>query len=172
MIETVADLREGLRSRGSDLVIRQGKPEDEIASLVKDLDIDAVYWHEEVTSEETEVEQRVEAALNHLKVTSEVYWGATLYHPDDLPFEIKKLPEVDSQVFPTFAAPEKLPSLPTEIDLGGLPNLSDLGLEPTPIDDRGVLQFKGGESEALKRLQHYFWDADRLQIYKKRVTAC
>jgi len=177
LIETVADLRKGLRSRGSDLVIRQGKPEDEITAIVKDLNIDAVYWHEEVTSEETEVEQRVETALNQLKVTSEVYWGATLYHPDDLPFEIKKLPEVftqfrkavekDSQVFPTFAAPEKLPSLPTAIDLGELPTLSDLGLEPTPIDDRGVLPFKGGESEAFKRLQHYFWDTDRLQIYKE-----
>ncbi|MEM8503542.1 MAG: DASH family cryptochrome [Cyanobacteria bacterium P01_D01_bin.1] len=177
LIETVADLQEGLRSRGSDLVIRQGKPEEEIAVLVKALNINAVYWHEEVTSEETEVEQRLETALNQLKVTSEVYWGTTLYHPDDLPFEIKQLPEVftqfrkavekGSQVFPTFTAPESLPSLPTEVETGRLPSLSDLGLEPAPIDEKGVLQFKGGESEGLKRLQHYFWDADRLQTYKE-----
>ncbi len=177
LIETVADLRKELRSRGSDLVIRQGKPEEEIPSLIKTLNIHAVYWHEEVTSEETDIEQRVEAALNHLKITSEVYWGATLYHPDDLPFDINQLPEVftqfrkavekSSQVFPTFATPEKLSSLPREVNSGELPSLPDLGIEPNSIDAKGVLQFKGGESEGLKRLQHYFWDTDRLQTYKE-----
>ncbi|MGB3789060.1 MAG: DASH family cryptochrome, partial [Phormidesmis sp.] len=177
LIETVADLRKELRSRGSNLVIRHGKPEEEIPSLIKTLNIHAVYWHEEVTPEETDIEQRVEAALNRLKVTSEVYWGATLYHPDDLPFEISQLPEVftqfrkavekNSQVFPTFATPEKLSPLPREVDPGELPSLPDLGIEPNSIDAKGVLQFKGGESEGLKRLQHYFWDTDRLQTYKE-----
>ncbi len=177
LLETVADLREGWRSRGSDLVIRQGKPEDEIPKLVKALNIESVYWHEEVTSEETDIERKVEKALKDLRVASEVYWGATLYHPDDLPFEINRLPEVftqfrkaiekESQISPAFSTPEKLPPLPTEVDPGKIPTLSELGLEESPIDPRGVLQFKGGETEAFKRLQHYFWDADRLQVYKE-----
>lgn len=177
LIETVAELRAEMRSRGGNLVIRQGKPEEEIPTLVKAFNIAAVYWHEEVTSEETEVEQRLEAALNQLQVASEVYWGATLYHPDDLPFETSQLPEVftqfrkavekDSQVFPTFHTPEKLPPLPDELEPGRLPSLSELGLEQTPIDEKGVLQFKGGESEGLRRLRHYFWEADRLQVYKE-----
>nr|WP_121971516.1 deoxyribodipyrimidine photo-lyase [Leptolyngbya sp. BC1307] len=49
LIETVADLRRSLQAKGSNLVIRQGKAEEEIPELVKTLDIDAVYWHEEVT---------------------------------------------------------------------------------------------------------------------------
>ncbi|EDX86882.1 cryptochrome, DASH family [Synechococcus sp. PCC 7335] len=177
LIETVAALKAELRSRGSNLVILQGKPEEEIPALVKAFDIAAVYWHEEVTPEEIEVEQRLETVLNQLKVTSEVYWGATLYHPDDLPFEVSQLPEVftqfrkaiekNTQVFPTFPTPEKLPSLPNEIEPGELPSLSDLGLERTPIDEKGVLPFKGGESKGLDRLQHYFWNADRLQRYKE-----
>lgn len=177
LIETVADLREGWRSRGSNLVIRQGKPEAEIPQLVKALNIDAVYWHEEITSEETDIEHKVEQALKELKVASEVYWGATLYHPDDLPFEINRLPEVytqfrkavekESQVAPTFPTPEKLPPLPEAVDPGELPTLSDFSLEENPIDPRGVLDFRGGETEAFKRLQHYFWDADRLQVYKE-----
>ena len=50
------------------------------------------------------------------------FWGHTLYHPDDLPFEIQKLPELftnfrkdvenNSTVNPTFLIPKKLPSLP------------------------------------------------------------
>ena len=177
LLETVADLRKGWRSRGSDLVVRQGKPEDEIPKLVKALNIESVYWHEEVTSEETDIERKVEKALKDLRVASEVYWGATLYHPDDLPFEINRLPEVftqfrkavekESQISPTFPTPEKLPALPTDVDPGEIPTLTDLKLEESPIDPKGVLQFKGGETEAFNRLQHYFWDADRLQVYKE-----
>ncbi len=177
LCETVEDLRVGLRSRGSNLVIRQGKPEIEIPALVKALNIDAVYWHEEVTSEETDVDQAVEKALADLKVSSEVYWGATLYHPDDLPFKIQQLPEVftefrkavekKAQVLPTFPTPKSLPALPQAIDPGVLPTLAELGLEESPIDPKGVLAFKGGETEALKRMQHYFWQADRLQVYKE-----
>ena len=177
LLETVADLREGWRSRGSNLIIRQGKPEAEIPALVEALNIDAVYWHEEATSEETDVDQAVEKALEDLNVTSKAYWGTTLYHPNDLPFEIKNLPEVytqfrkavekESQVLPTFPTPDKLPALPKEIDLGELPTLAALGLEESPIDPKGVLAFKGGETEAFRRLQHYFWDADQLQVYKE-----
>lgn len=177
LLETIADLRQSYQAKGSNLVIRQGKPEDEIPTLVKALNIDAVYWHEEVTAEETAVEQGVEKALNTLKVASEVYWGATLFHPDDLPFELKKLPEVftqfrkaaekESQIFLPFPVPDKLPVLPADIQPGELPKLSDLGLEEQSIDPKGVLLFKGGETAALERLQHYFWDADRLQVYKE-----
>ncbi|MEL6489097.1 MAG: DASH family cryptochrome [Cyanobacteria bacterium J06621_3] len=177
LLETVADLRQSLQSKGCDLVIRQGKPEEEIPALVKALNVDSVYWHEEVTSEETNVEKAVEQALSELKTASEVYWGATLFHPDDLPFEIEKLPEVftqfrkaaekESQVFPPFPAPDKLPALPEDLDTGELPKLSNFDLKESVIDPKGVLQFKGGETEGLKRLQHYFWDADRLQVYKE-----
>lgn len=177
LLETIADLRQSLQARGSNLVIRQGKPEEEIATLVNDLNVDAVYWHEEVTSEEIAVERNVEKALSALKVSSEVYWGATLYHPDDLPFEMNKLPEVftqfrksaekESQVFPPFPTPEKLPPLPEGLSVGDLPALSDFGLEFQQIDNKSVLAFKGGETAAFERLQHYFWDADRLQVYKE-----
>ncbi|MEL6814313.1 MAG: DASH family cryptochrome, partial [Cyanobacteria bacterium J06598_3] len=98
------------------------------------------------------------------------------YHPDDLPFELNRLPEVftqfrkavekETQVSPTFPTPKQLPALPAETDLGELPSLAALGLEPRDIDAKGVLAFKGGETEGFARLQHYFWDADRLQVYK------
>ncbi|MEL6333166.1 MAG: deoxyribodipyrimidine photo-lyase, partial [Cyanobacteria bacterium J06626_26] len=87
LLESVADLRASLQAKGADLLIRHGKPENVIPTLAKSLQVDAVYWHEEVTAEEIAVEKGVEQALNQLKVTSEVYWGATLFHPDDLPFE-------------------------------------------------------------------------------------
>ena len=176
LLESVADLRQSLKAKGSDLVIRHGKPEEEIPTLVKALQVDAVYWHEEVTSEELAVDAALEKQLAQLKVGYEVYWGATLYHPDDLPFEVSQLPKVftsfrkkvekSSSVYPAFATPTKLSSLPN-LETGQLPTLATLGLEKKTPDSRGVLLFKGGETEALKRLDHYFWDADKLRVYKQ-----
>ncbi|MEL6248864.1 MAG: DASH family cryptochrome [Cyanobacteria bacterium J06648_16] len=176
LLESVADLRQSLQAKGSDLIICKGKPEDEIPQIAEALTVDAVYWHEEVTSEELAVDRALEQALAQRKISYEVYWGATLYHPDDLPFEVSQLPEVFTQfrkkvekgstVAPTFPTPEKLPPLP-EIERGEVPTIQQLGLEPQEIDDRGVLQFQGGETAGLERMQHYFWEADQLKVYKK-----
>lgn len=176
LLESVADLQASLQAKGTDLVIRHGKPEAEIPTLAKALQADAVYWHEEVTSEELAVDAAIEQQLTQLKIGYEVYWGATLYHPDDLPFKVSQLPKVftsfrkkvekNSSVYPTFAAPKQLSPLP-EVNVGKLPTLDTLGLEKKTPDSRGVLAFKGGETEALKRLQHYFWEADKLRVYKQ-----
>ncbi|MEM9164720.1 MAG: DASH family cryptochrome, partial [Cyanobacteria bacterium P01_F01_bin.4] len=176
LIDSVANLRASLQSKGGDLVVRQGQPEAEIPKIIEALGVDAVYWHEEVTPEELAVDAALEDQLKRLRVSYEVYWGATLYHPDDLPFEISQLPNIftrfrkqvekHSTVYPTFAAPTSLPRLP-DIDPGDLPTLKQLGLTPQVIDQRGVLQFQGGETAGFERMQHYFWQADCLRRYKE-----
>ena len=162
LLESVADLRRSLRQLGSNLLIRRGKPEEIIPTLVQELGIDSVYWHEEVTTEELAVEQALEAKLEPLGIRSQIYWGAALYHPDNLPFAISRLPEVftqfrkkverDSSVDAAFPAPDQLPSLPN-VDIGKLPNLKDLGLHEPEDDDRAVLRFEGGEA-AANTLRH------------------
>ena len=176
LLEAIADLRASLRSLGSDLIIRQGLPEAIIPELVKQLQISAVYCHGEVTSEETAVETALKAALRPLGVKLETFWGHTLYHPDNLPFEIPELPELFTNfrkqvekyanVDPTFPTPQRLSPLPA-VEAGELPQLADLGLEPPMVDERAVVQFKGGETAGLVRLQEYFWQRDRLKIYKE-----
>ncbi|MGF1514954.1 MAG: DASH family cryptochrome [Elainellaceae cyanobacterium] len=176
LLESAADLRENLRSLGSDLVIRCGEPETVIPALVGDLEIDSVYYYREVTSEEIRVEDAVAAALEPLDIRVQSFWGATLHHVDDLPFEIGKLPDVftrfrkavekESTVYPTFARPDALPSLP-EVDLGELPTPEQLGVKTRAFDERGVLNFKGGETAGQARLKDYFWQQDALRRYKQ-----
>ena len=176
LLESLVDLRQSLRAMGSNLVIRQGRPEEMIPVFAKEWRVDAVYWHEEVTAEERAVDQALEQELEILKVQTRAYWGATLYHPDSLPFEIQQLPEVftqfrqqverQSSVDSTFPAAEQLPPLPS-LDIGEIPRLEDLGLpEPEP-DQRAVLSFAGGERAGLQRLHHYVWEADCLKSYKQ-----
>jgi deoxyribodipyrimidine photo-lyase len=38
---------------------------------------------------------------------------------------------------------------------------------PSISDDRAVLPFTGGENEASKRLQHYFWETENISTYKE-----
>jgi len=176
LLESVADLRRSLQSLGSDLIIRQGNPEVVIPDLAKQLGITAVYYHQEVTSEEIAVEESINQALAAIGVKCQRFWGHTLYHPDDLPFEVSQLPEVftnfrkqvekESTINPTFPTPTKLPPLPT-VEPGDLPALSSFGLDSPAFDDRAVLKFEGGETAGKARLDHYFWQQDCLKTYKE-----
>lgn len=75
--------------------------------------------------------------------------------------------EKHATVNPPFPSPRLLRPLPDGLDVGEIPAVEDLGLTAPAFDDRGVLQFRGGETEALARLDGYFWKADRLRIYKE-----
>jgi deoxyribodipyrimidine photo-lyase len=177
LLESLADTRLHLRNIGADLIIRQGKPEEILPTLAKEYAAQAVYFHEEVTDEELRVE---EALLDNLAVQSVKdvsFWGSTLYHLDDLPFSTEKLPDVFTQfrkmveksakVRPTFPAPQAL-MLPTGIELGEIPTtVQDLGLTPADMDTRAALPFKGGETQALERLNDYFWIKNCLKDYKE-----
>lgn len=176
LLESVADLRQSLQKLGSNLIIRQGLPEEIIPQLAKQLEASAVYYHAEVTSEELQVEKALNKAITPLKVHLKSFWGHTLYHPDNLPFDIGNIPELftnfrkqveqTSSVKPTLPTPNSLPPLP-DIDAGALPQITDFGIEPPVQDNRAVLKFKGGETAALSRLQDYFWKQDLLRVYKE-----
>ncbi|PZV16582.1 MAG: cryptochrome DASH [Leptolyngbya sp.] len=176
LLESVADLRRSLQSLGSNLIIRQGTPEIVIPDLTEQLGITAVYYHQEVTSEEIAVEDSMTQALEAIGVKCRRFWGHTLYHPDDLPFEVSQLPELftnfrkqvekESTINPTFPTPQNLPPLPT-VEPGELPSLSSFGLDLPAFDDLAVLKFAGGETAGKARLDHYFWQQDCLKTYKE-----
>ncbi len=176
LLESVADLRNSLFGLGSNLVVRRGFPEEIIPSLARELEVSAVYFHGEVTSEELAVESALQIALSQINVPVNRFWGTTLYHPDNLPFGIEAIPELftnfrksvekKSSIPPCFPTPNKLCKL-LDIDVGELPQLSDLGLAVPKFDQRAVLPFKGGETAGLARLNNYIWSQNCLKDYKQ-----
>ena len=176
MIEAVRDLQKSLRKIGSDLVIRVGNPEEVLIELVKHLNIKKVYCSKEITKEEVDIENKLETGLWALGVSLETFCTHTLYHPGDIPFPTANIPDTFSQfrkaiesvtqIRSGFLPPDLLKPL-KGIPVGNLPSLSDLGLEGVTYDKRAVLQFKGGESQGLTRLQDYIWTKDLLRNYKK-----
>lgn len=177
LLESLADLRDSLRSLGTDLVIRRGQPEQVIPQIAGQIQAQAVYGHREVGTEEIAVETQLEHALGDLKIPLKLFWGHTLLHPDDLPFAPHRVPEVftrfrktvEDQVLPrsVLMTPSRLSPWPEDLDPGQLPTLEDLGLETPRPDPRALIQFKGGEQAGKQRVQHYIWDQDRLQVYKE-----
>ena len=175
LLESLLDLDAKLRALGSGLRIVMGKPEVAIPKLVQEYKVQKVFAKREVAFEEIQTEKRVRNELFKLRCELETFSTSTLYHAEDLPFSIKDIPDVfsnfrkktekDSEIRQAFTAPTQInsPQIPTL----ELPSLATFGLTKTTIDSRAVLQFKGGESEAIQRLKHYFHDTQCLSTYKE-----
>jgi deoxyribodipyrimidine photo-lyase len=176
LLESVADLRCSFQKLGSNLIVRKGLPEVIIPAIAEQLKVDYVYYSQEVTAEELQVETALKTALSAKSIKIKSFWEATLYLLEDLPFTIQQIPELftnfrkqvesKSEIEEAIPAPKELSPLP-EIELGEIPTLAELGLKTLNFDQRSVLKFKGGETAAIARLKDYFWQKDCLKEYKE-----
>lgn len=174
MLDSVNDLQENLKKKGSNLLIVIGKPEIELPKLVQTYNVHQVFAKKEVAYEEKVTELMVEKALWKNKCVLKTYSTSTLYNASDLPFPIRDIPDMftafrkkvekESQIRSVFAVPDsiKSPVLPT-IEL---PSLQQLNAQEVIQDNRAALIFKGGETAALQRLKHYFEDSHSISTYK------
>lgn len=173
LLESVSDLRNTLRLKGSNLIVRVGKPEVIVPELVKTLsDVQNLVFHEEVTYEELKVEK----ALKHCGIDVKTFWGHTLYHKSDLSFSVNNLPDVYTQFRKSVEAKcpvrkvinvDEVKPVPEGLEEGQIPTMEDLGVKSVPVDPRIALNFKGGETVALDRLNHYLWETDSVATYKE-----
>lgn len=74
-LESLADLRASLRDRGSDLVVREGRPESVLPEVAAAVDADFVTVHTRPTPEESRVESAVETELRDGGVELRRFWG-------------------------------------------------------------------------------------------------
>lgn len=174
LLESIAQLKDQLQQRGGDLIVRIGLPETEIPLVVKEYNAQMVYTKKEISPEELTSVATVEKALWKIGVEIEALSTSTLYHATDLPFGIKDIPDVftafrkkierETQVRQVFPIPElRFPRL----KVSKLPAIEELGLPKKPSDDRCALLFKGGEIEALNRLDYYLFQSKAIQSYKE-----
>ncbi|XP_059625664.1 blue-light photoreceptor PHR2 [Cornus florida] len=167
LIESVSDLRKNLQARGSDLVVRIGKPETVLVELAKAIGADAVYAHREVSHDEVKAEEKIEQAMKDESVEVKYFWGSTLFHVDDLPFKLEEMPSNYGgfrekvqvlEIRKTMAALDQLRGLPTrgDVEPGEIPSLGDLGLNPSAtMGQTANASLVGGETEALQRLTKF-----------------
>lgn len=175
LLESLIDLDKNLRELGSGLLIIKGKPEIEIPKIAQQFKAQKVFAKREVAFEEKQTKQLVQKALFELHCEIETFSTSTLYLAEDLPFSIKNIPDVftnfrkkieqEARIRKPFEKPKQINS--PEIPTLQLPTLKELNLEFSAIDSRATINFKGGETEAHKRLNHYFVETKCLSHYKE-----
>lgn len=171
VLESLENLKRQLVGLGSDLIVEVGDPAAVVCKYAKEYAADAVYAHKEATKEEIDVEEDLKRSLDDTAV--KFFWGHTLYHVNDLPFEYTGVPDVFTafrkkcekyaEIRPEFPAPAKITS--PQLKTGEIPTLADLNLTPSG-EDRNPQLFTGGEDAAWERLNHYFWKTESLSSYK------
>ena len=176
IIESVADLRENLRKKGSDLIIKIGKPEEEVFRLAKSIKSSWVFCNRERTQEEVDVQDNLEQNLWAIGQELRFARGKMLYHTADLPFPVSQVPDVftnfrkeiesSSRIRPPFETPMVIPFPAFTEDRGVLPTLFTFDKEDVVDKHIENRKFKGGETNALMQLNAYFWETKNIENYK------
>jgi deoxyribodipyrimidine photo-lyase len=168
--ECVLDLKDQMNSLGFPFIAREGKPEELIFELSSFIEIKEIHFHKELGQEEEDVENLVKSKCKNINF--HLYYGHNLIHPDDCPFSLKNTPDVfttfrkmvekNLTIRQTYPVPKQSQSIDVK-DIEGFLQEPDLGISKKRIQN--IL--KGGSKEGQKRLHHYFYEADRLKIYKQ-----
>lgn len=175
LIESVRDLDRQLRKVDSGLTILIGKPEIEIVKLARLHNVQTVYSKKEIAYEELKTELLVGIEL--LKVDCKMVQCDTsvLYQNNDLPFTVENAPDIFtayrkqieevSKVRLPFPKPLSIisPSIPD----CKIPDLNVFKFDSREKDPRAAIHFKGGETEGLQRIKHYFEESKSILNYKE-----
>ncbi|NNK88963.1 MAG: DASH family cryptochrome [Flavobacteriaceae bacterium] len=175
LMESITNLKTELHNLNISLFVYQDKPENRIPEFCGAYDIDHIYFQKEWTPYEKAVEDEVRNQMeSQVKFSS--YYDQFLYHPEDIPMEISKIP----QVFTVFRKQvEKYATIRTEIqiekqdlnnrleNLTQVPKYTELGFHEIKTNKNSAFPFPGGENSGLDRLQEYTFKTGKLAYYKK-----
>lgn len=176
LIETILQLKENLDKYNIPLYIFHDSPEHAIPSLVKKHSIKKVYAQKEWTTEEVFSQNLVLKKLDLDSIEWITHYDQFLYHPEDIPFEIKKTPPVFTafrKKLEKYSLARKIATIHRDFfqqkkeNTTQIPSLEQLGLESFEVATHSAFPFKGGENNAYKRLYAYFWDSKKLSYYKQ-----
>ncbi len=175
LLETLRDLKNNLADKNISLLIFHDLPENVFPKLVSEHGISNVFFQKEWTPDEVEVNENVKQTVPNVNFIAT--YDQFLFHPDAIPYaDFSKIPEVftefrkkcekESKIKPVVSITTKPDDnlIPTS---NVIPSLEDLGLESFKLDKNSAFPFRGGESQALKRIDQYFWDTENLSDYKK-----
>jgi deoxyribodipyrimidine photo-lyase len=150
-----------LRARGSRLIVRQGHPRDELASLLAETGADAIYAEEDVSPYARRRDGQIAADLPLRLISSlTVHPPMTVVKPNRTPYTVFT---PFSRAWKTLSPPSLTSVLPTPTRIPTPTSVPSLAIPMEPSLPSGA-PFPPGEAEAECRLSR-FMDSDRPAIY-------
>lgn len=153
MLGCLASLREALRERGSDLILRHGEPESVLPELAEETGAGHVHWTADVSPWAVWRDGRVGDSLDRAGVGHTAHPGAYIVDDPGPIFSGKGTPyTVYSPFYKAWLEVERRElepppdriGTPTGIEPGGLPSLAELGLG----EEAAGTSFEPGEAAA------------------------
>ena len=176
LLETITELKKELSKKNITLIIDKNYAEEAIPKWIEKLFVTDLYFQNEWTYEERIITERLKKNLLE-KIKLHTYYDQFLFHPDDIPFEIKSLPEIFTvfrkkcekycSVKLCFPEIKCFPSDNKILQNFDVPSLTDLGFSNFEIHPNSAFPFQGGSKKAMQRIDHYFWKTKKLSFYKQ-----
>ena len=161
LLDALGDLDSSLRQRGAALVVRRGNVIGETLQVAVEMGAEAVFVGEDVSAYAQERERRLRRVLTSARIELEVFPGVTVVPPGDLapaggdhyrvftPYWRRWREQPRRSVLD---APERV-ELPTGVEAGRLPTLTELGVGATAPELPA-----GGEAAGRRRLERWLDD--------------
>lgn len=177
LLDSIRDLRLNLRAKGTDLVVRIGKPEEVLYELAEKFNADGIYCNRERMPDEVMVQDALEERLWTLGKEMYYFRGKMLIHTSDLPFPIARTPVHYSSFLketehfiavrrPVSSEQDSFRFPDLNIDPGPIPELSDFGY----YDPFSNPEFKGGENSGRVRLKQMINQLSKDQGENLRIS--
>ena len=176
LLESLRELQKELSTNNITLIIDQNSASEGIPRWIEKLLVTDLYYQNEWTSEERIVSERLKKNLSEeIKIHS--FYDQFLFHPDDIPFGIKNLPEIFTvfrkkcekycSVKPCLPKIRCFPAENRMLQNFEIPLLTDLGFTNFETHPNSAFPFKGGSNSGMQRIQYYFWETNKLSFYKQ-----
>jgi deoxyribodipyrimidine photo-lyase len=177
LLETVSELRKNLAAKNISLLVYLDKPENVLNKISKELEITTIFNLKEWTKDENRILKSIQEGENLAGVKWIDFYDQFLFHPNDIPYRnINDLP----QVFTVFrkecekkVSVRKVQAITSKSAANlianetNIPTLNDLGFANFEVNKNTAFPFKGGENQALKRIENYFFETQNLSQYKQ-----
>ncbi len=170
--QSVLDLQAKLEKLNAHLIIGENSALETLPKLVDEFGITDIYAEEEYASEELTLIDELKKLSP--EINFHFFWGKTLYHKDDIPFEISKIPLTSkayripagqkSEPRKTFDSPTMLHSF-EKAKSNKFPSYTIYGFTKKEYDNATPF-VKGGETAALERLEYYTFKSELLTGYR------
>ncbi|XP_022714867.1 (6-4)DNA photolyase isoform X5 [Durio zibethinus] len=183
LLESLHDLDLNLKKLGSRLLVLKGEPSQVLIHCLKEWDVKKLCFEYDTDPYYQALDNRVKnyASTAGIEVFSPV--SHTLFNPADIIEKNGGRPPLNYQSFLKLAGEPPWASSPLSVDLSSIPPVGDVGsceiLQVPTLKELGYVEkdqdeftpFRGGESEALRRLRESLSDKIPWNVDDKLLAA-